>query len=147
MSTVVKLGVNCLVVAGLTLAGIFLFARLPRFTLAPLQWAGQHFDQPTAMALWFIYTVLLWAVLGAVIAWAMLLLKPRKVGLYGFTSAVTFIVTSQTWSLVVSGNTYGYVRELVFVLTIPALYWVFVRLTRKTPGKASRPDVGPAGTD
>ena len=90
MPPVVKLGINCLVVAGLTLAGIFLFARLPRFTLAPLQWAGKNFDEPTALVFWFVYTVLVWAVLGAVVAWAMLLLEPRKVALYGLASAVTF---------------------------------------------------------
>lgn len=142
MPPFVRLGINCLVVAGLTLAGIFLFARLPRFTLQPLQWAGQNFDEPMAMVFWFVYTVLVWAVLGAVVAWAMLLLEPRKVALYGLASAVTFIVTSQSWSLVHAGNAHVYVRELVFALTIPALYGVFVRLRRHSHNTSLPPHTG-----
>ena len=142
MPPVVKLAINCLVVAGLTLAAIFLFARLPRFTLAPLQWAGKNFDEPTALVFWFVYTVLVWAVLGAVVAWAMLLLEPRKVALYGLASAVTFIVTSQSWSLVAPGNAHAYFRELVFVLTIPALYWIFVRLRRRRHNTSLPPHTG-----
>lgn len=56
MPSVLKLGINCLVVAGLTLGGIYLFTHLPRSTLEPLQWAGQHFDRPAAMAFWFVCT-------------------------------------------------------------------------------------------
>lgn len=144
MSTVVKVGINCLAVVGLTLAGILLFARLPQFTLEPLLWAGQNFDEPAAMAFWFVYTVLVWAVLGAVIAWAMLLLEPRKVALYGFASVVTFIVTSQSWSL---DSSYAYVREFVFILTIPTLYWIFVRLRRNGLSRSSNPHASQAGPD
>jgi uncharacterized membrane protein len=131
MPAAVKLGINCLVAAALTLAGILLFARLPRITLEPLQWAGRHFDQPTAMAFWFVYTASLWAVLGAVIAWGMMFLEPRKAALYGCASAVTFIVTLQSWSLAQSGNAWALAHEFVFVFTIPTLYWVFVRLRRR----------------
>lgn len=147
MLSAVKLGINCLVVGGLTLAGIVLFARLPRFTLEPLQWVGQHVDRPATMVFWFVYTVLLWTVLGAVIAWAMMLLEPRKVVLYGSASAVTFIITSQSWSLIQPGNAYPAFRELVFVLTIPVLYAVFVRLTRRRHDASRNGRAGSARTN
>lgn len=146
MSPVVKLGINCLVVAGLTLAGILLFANLPRFTLEPIQWAGRHFGESAAMAFWFVYTVFVWAVLASVVAWGMLLLEPRKIALYGFVSAVTFVVTSHSWSLIQQGNALGYAREFVFVLTIPTLYWIFVRVTRNRLSRPAGPDTDSAGT-
>jgi hypothetical protein len=131
MPTSIKTGINCLIVAGLTVVGFFAFVSLPQFTLEPLLWADRHFDRPATMAFLFVYTVLTWAVLGAVIAWCTLLLRPRKVALYGLASAIAFIVTSQSWTL--HGSTFGYVRELVFVLTVPLLYWLFVRLSGKRP--------------
>ncbi len=140
-----KLGVNCILVAGLTLIGIFTFVYLPQFILEPLQWAGKHFDVPIAMAFGFIYTVLVWASLAGVVAWSMLILKPRNPVLYGLASAATFIVTGQSWYLVIHGNAYGYLRELVLVLTIPSLYWVFVRMVRKRHNKSLNTDAGSAG--
>jgi hypothetical protein len=140
-----KLAINSLVVASLTLGAVFLFANLPQSTLEPLQWAGRHFTRPAALALWFLYTMMIWAVLGALVAWAMLLLKPRTVALYGFVSAATFIAMSQSWSLVQPGNTSVYVRELVFVLTIPTWYWLFARMARTRDHPSSDPDAGHAG--
>lgn len=128
MSVAIKFGINCILVAGLTIAGILVFASLPQFTLEPIQWAGQQFDRPTAMAFWFGYTTLIWAVLAAVIALCMLFLKPGNVVLYGLVSAATFIAFSQPWFLASHGYVIAFVRELILVLTIPLLYWMFAHL-------------------
>ena len=138
-----RLVINSLVVAGLTVSGLFAFVYLPEFTLKPLKWAGQHFDTPITTAFWLIYTVLVWALLAGVIARCMLYLKPRNVVLYGLVSAATFIVTSQSWSLVT--NVAGYVRELVLVLAIPLLYWTFAHLEGKGNNKSSKSDNISAG--
>jgi len=134
MSTVVKLGINCLVVTGLTVTGILAFAQLPEFTLIPLQWAGQTFEEPFNSVFWFVYTVLVWAVVASLVAWCMLYLKPGNVVLYGLVSAAAFIVASQSWTL--ASHAFGYVRELVLVLTIPLLYWAFVHQAGKRYGKS-----------
>jgi len=126
-----RLAINCLVVAGLTLAGFYAMLFLPRFLVVdPLQWVDQYFNRPATMAFWFVYTVLTWAVFGAVIAWCMLFLKPRKVVLYGVASAAIYIVNAQSWYLVLHGSAFAYTRELVFIVTIPLLYWMFVRLAQ-----------------
>jgi len=83
------------------------------------------------MSLSFIYTILWWAIIGGLVAFVMLVLKPRRVVLYGAVSAAAFIVTLNSWHLVVNGNVYASLRELVLVLTIPYLYWVFVLLVEK----------------
>lgn len=121
----IKLAVNCLIVAGFTFMGIMAMLQLPILPIDPRLWAGENFDRSTAMGLSFVYTVLLNAIPAALIAWAMLALKPKKLVLYGLVSAMTFIISMQSWSLVIDGNTYGYVRELMLVLTIPLLYWAF----------------------
>ena len=122
MPKMFKVGINCLVVAALTYFGIMVFLRLPIFPISPNLWAGKYFEIQTVMALHFAYTILLWAVFGAVIAFGMLALKPKRIVLYGLASAITFIVTMNSWYLYVDGNTYGYLREIVYVLTIPYLY-------------------------
>lgn len=137
MPVTIKLGINCILVAGLTLAGIFAFASLPEFTLEPIQWAGEQFDRPIAVAFWFGYTVLNWAVLAAVIALCMLFLKPGNVVLYGLVSAATFIAFSQPWSLISQGYVTAFLREVVLVLTIPLLYWVFAYLAGRRHIKRS----------
>lgn len=132
-----KLLINCFLVAGLTAAGLFVYLSLPQFTLEPLQWAGQNFDRPMALAFWFVYTASIWAVIAAVMAWIMLYLKPGHVVLFGLVSAATFIVLSQSWSLVSEGNAYAYVREIVLVLTLPVLYCLFVRIAHRKSVEAA----------
>ena len=128
MPSGIKFAVNCLIVAGFTFMGIMAMLQMPILPFDPRLWAGEYLDRTTAMGLSFVYTVLLNAIPAALIAWAMLALKPRKLVLYGSVSAMTFIVTMQSWTLVIDGNTYGYVRELALVLTIPLLYWAFVHV-------------------
>ncbi len=41
----------------------------------------------------------------------MLVLRPRGVFLYGLISALTFIVTMQSWHLVLEWNSYAVLRE------------------------------------
>jgi hypothetical protein len=131
MPQVLRLGINCLVVAALTFAGIMAMLWLPIFPFDPRLWAGQYFESLTVTGMWFVYSVLLWAVPGALIAFCMLALKPRMIFLYGLASAITFIVTSQSWYFIIDENAFGYLRELIFVLTIPWLYWIFVRVARQ----------------
>jgi len=145
MPLVVRLGMNCLVVAALTFAGIRAMLLLPVFPFAPTRWTGQYFGTQTVMSLWFIYTIALWAALAALIALLMLALKPRMIVPYGLASAVTFVVTMQSWALVIDGNVYGSLRELIFVLTVPYLYWVFARIARRRHNTSFNPAAGDAG--
>lgn len=137
MPEAVKLGINCIVAAGLTIACILVFASLPEFTLEPLKWAGREFARPTSMAFWFGYTVLLWSVLAGIVAWCMLALKPRKVVLYGCVSAAAFVIVSRPWLLVPQSIATAYLRELVLVLAVPLLYWAFAHLAGKTDNDSS----------
>ena len=127
----IKVGINSLVVAALTYGGIMLFLRFPIFPISPKLWAGKYFEIPTVMAMNFVYTICLWAILGAMIALVMLALRPKRIVVYGFASAVTFMVTMNSWYFYVVGNTYSLLLETVLVLTIPYLYSVYVRLARK----------------
>lgn len=129
MSITLKLLTNCSAVAGLTFLGLMAFASLPQFTLKPLQWAGNHLDQAGTMTFWFVWTVLIWAVVASIIAWIMLSLKPRNIILYGLVSAATFVMTSQSWNIVLQKNTIGSFRELVLMITIPFIYWLLVQWT------------------
>ena len=140
MTTWIKIGANCIVVAALTIGGIFAFASLPEFTLKTLKWAGEQLDEAAYLALYFFQSVVLWAVVGGIIALAMLLLRPRRVILYGTVSAAAFIVFGQSWML--DANAIWIVRELIFAATIPLLYWLFVQLARKKHQRSSRSDGG-----
>ncbi len=140
MPQVLRLGINCLLVAALTFAGTMVSLLLPIFPFDPTRWAGQYFDPLTVMGMWFIYTIIFWAVLGALIAWCMLALKPRMIFLYGLASAITFVITSRSWYFVIDGHTYAYLRELVLVLTIPYLYWVFARIAKRRHNKSFKRD-------
>jgi len=140
MLAAAKLAVNCILVGSLTFAGLILYVNLPQFSLEPLRWAGQ-FDRPIALTILFIYTVLVWAVLATVVAWCMLMLKPRNVLLYGLASVATFIVVGQSWSV---GNAFAYSPELILALTIPGLYWAFVHMAGRKR-KKSDSDPGTAG--
>jgi hypothetical protein len=140
MLAAAKLAVNCVLVGSLTFAGLILYVNLPQFSLEPLRWAG-HFDRPIALTILFIYTVLVWAVLASVVAWCMLMLKPRNVLLYGLASVATFIVVGQSWSV---GNAFAYSPELILALTIPGLYWAFVHMAGRKR-KKSDSDPGTAG--
>jgi hypothetical protein len=140
MSTSIKLGLNSILVAGLVVVGVLAFVSLPQFTLVPLQWAGQHLDTSGTRAFWFAYTVLTWAAIGSVIALLMLQLKPRKIALYGAVAFAAFVVMGRGWELVLQGNVYGYSRELVFALTVPLLYWAFVRWSDKRHNKSLKAD-------
>lgn len=143
MPSTVKLGVNCLIVAGLTLVGLFAYVSLPQFTLEPLQWAGERFDRPATGAFWFVYTALVWALFGTIVAWGMLFLKPRRVILYGCASAVAFVVGAQSWTLQAYGM--AYLREVIFGLTIPLIYAAFVSLARRRRTTSSTSAEGSAG--
>lgn len=142
MPTATRLIVNSILVAAVTVAGLFAFVSLPAFTLEPLQWADQQFDRPFALTFWFVYTVLVWTVIAGVVALCMLMLRPKNVILYGLASAAAFVVFGESWSL---GNAYAYSRELILALTIPALYWAFVHLDGKRHNKALNADAGDAG--
>ena len=137
MQLPLKLAINCLVVAGLTVAGFFVFILLP---VEALQWIGERTSRPATSAFWFVYSVLNWAVLGAVIAACMLLLRPRRIVLYGITSVAAFVFLSQPWGLQTTAG--WFVRELVFTVTIPLLYWLFVSLVRRKQGQTSEAKEG-----
>lgn len=137
----IKVGINSLVVAALTYGGIMLFLQFPILPISPKLWAGRYFEIETVMAMNFVYTICVWAIFGAVIALGMLVLKPRRIVLYGLASAVTFMVTMSSWYLYVVGNTYGYLLEIVLVLTLPYLYSVYVRLARKRHNLALKSDL------
>ncbi len=139
----IKLVFNCLIVAAATLAGLSAFVSLPAFTLEPLQWVGRHFERPVTTAFWHVYTFLLWVPIAALIAWCMLILRPRNVVLYGLASVTTFIIVGQSWSL---GNAYGQLRELVLALAIPTLYWLLVRLVGKRHNGSLNRGAGSAGS-
>lgn len=136
MPQALKMTLNGVVVVALTYAGILLMLQLPGSVLSPVQWVGERADPAASLAFLFAYTILSWAVIGAGIAGCMLLLKPRLIFLYGLISAATFVVTLKSWSLVLDGNAYGYLRELVFILTIPYLYWIFVRMANRRARRA-----------
>lgn len=142
MPTAIRLIVNCVGVAAVTVAGLFAFVSLPAFTLEPLQWADQQFGRSFALTFWFVYTVLVWAAIAGVVALCMLMLRPKNVILYGLASAVAFIVFGESWTL---GSAYAYSRELILALTIPALYWAFVHMAGKRHNKALNTDAGDAG--
>ena len=134
MPAAIRTGVNCLVVAGLTVGGVLAFVNLPEFMLEPLKWAGQRFDEPLTTVIWFVYTVLVWSAVAGAIAGCMLCLKPGNVVVYGLVSVATFIITAQSWSI--TTNAAGYLRELVLVLAIPVLYWFFAQLSGRRQGNA-----------
>ena len=140
MSTSIKLGVNSILVAGLVVLGVLAFVSLPQFAFAPLQWAGQHLDTSGTWAFWFVYTVMIWAAIGCVIALLMLRFKPRKVALYGAVAFAAFVIFGRGWELVLQGNVLGYTRELVFALTVPLLYWAFVRRSKMIHDKSIEAD-------
>ncbi len=145
----IKFGINCVMLAALTYFSIMLFMRLPILPISPKLWAGKYFELQTVMAMDFVYTILLWAIFGAAIAFCMLALKPKMIILYGSTSAITFIVTMNSWYLYMDGNTYGYLRETVLILTIPYLYSVYVRTGRRRQNlslKAAASQPGTSGT-
>lgn len=142
MTATIRTVLNCVLVAAATLAGVLVYVSLPALTLEPLQWAGQHMDRPLAMTFWFVYSVLVWAVIAGLVASCMLLLRPGNVFLYGLVSAATFIIAGQSWSL---GSAYAFSRELILALAIPVLYWALVRWKRKRHGKSSGADCGIPG--
>lgn len=127
---------NGLVVAALTFAGVMAVLMLPTPIASPARWAGQYFEGSTVLVMSFLYNVLVWGVIGALIAAMMQVLQPRIFVLYGLISAVTFIVTMQSWHLVLEWNSYAVLREVVFVLTIPMLYFMFARLASRRRGNA-----------
>ena len=131
MLQAIKLGSNCLIVTALTYSSIMFLFWLPIFQFSPTLWAGKYFDIPTVMAIFFVYTIMMWAIIGALIALCMLVLNPKMIVLYGLVSGVTFIFVMNSWDLLLDGNTYGYLRELVLLLTIPYLYSVYVRVVRR----------------
>ena len=136
MSTAIKLGANCIFVAILTIGGVLAFVSLPEFTFKPMYWATEQFGRAGYQAFYFIQSVFWWALIGIVVAFIMLLLKPRRVILYGAASAAAFVLFGQSWSL--EADTIWYVRELIFVATIPFLYWLFVYIRRKRHNKSFR---------
>jgi hypothetical protein len=125
-------------VAILTIGGVLAFVSLPEFTLKPLYWASEQFDRSGYLAFFFFQSVFWWALIGGVVAFGMLLLKPRRVIPYGLVSAASFILFGQSWSL--DTQAIWYFRELIFVATIPLLYWLFVYLARKRHNKSLKAD-------
>lgn len=147
MPAALRLTFNAAVVAALTFAGIMAMLQAPTGPLAPTRWAGEYFEPPVVRVLWFAYTVLLWALPAAAVAACMLILKPRRVALYGLVSAVTFVVTLRSWQLLAEGDAFILLREAAFALTIPAFYAWAVRWCERRDGRGPgpAPKLGPVG--
>lgn len=134
--------INSVIVAALTVGGIFVSLALP---LTPLQWIRGYFDPSAHITIWYIYGVVSWAVFAAVIALIMLALKPRRVALYGLVSVIAFVVTMQTWSLFSQQLFVAAVRESIMAVSIPFFYWLFTRMARarknRPPSTPLEPEV------
>ena len=138
MSTVIKLAVNCVFVAVITIGGVLAFVALPEFTLKPMHWATDQFGHTAGVVAYFLQSFFWWVLIGGVIAFVMLFLKPRRVLLYGLVSVAAFILFGQFWSL--DTQVIWYVREVILAATIPLLYWLFVHMGGKRYNKTSKGD-------
>ena len=131
--------------AALIVFGITVVLQLSPLPSALNVWLTEHLGRSAALIVLFLYPVAIWAMCGATISMILLVLKPRNVVLYGVISAVTFIVTMRSWDLVLEGNFYGSIREIVFILTVPYLYWLVVRMARRRHNMSLNTDASDAG--
>ena len=127
----VKLLLNCLVVATLTFGGIVLITLLPTMDFSPYRWEHEIINVENRLALGYVYQILVWMVCATFVALLMLKLKPRKIFIYALVSAFTFVATLRSWHVIASGDIYNSSRELIWILTIPCLYWVFTRIAEQ----------------
>ena len=137
MNSYTKLLINCVLVAAMVAAGIYVYLSLPHAMSQPMQWVDLNYNRPLALAIWFVYGIGIWSLFGLVIARLMLFLKPESVLLYGLASAVGFIVTMQSWNLLESYQPGAFFREVAYALVIPLLYAFLIRRrNRKQAGSA-----------
>ena len=93
----------------------------------------------------YVYDSIRFAAFGSIAAWLMLLLRPRKVWLYALVSAGTLYFVAFLGMAFASKDTFSIALAVTWLVTIPVLYALFVRLSQKRHNKPLKKDTGSAG--
>ena len=95
-------------------------------------------------AVW-VYDLLRLIAFGAVVALLMLLLKPRRIVLYGLATIVPQIWLFSPLKVISGGSLHHSSLTLVSLLSIPLLYWIFCRISENRHNKSLNADASDAG--
>ncbi len=101
------------------------------------------FDRENIRPVAFIYDILRFIVFGSIVAGLMVLLKPRRILLYSIASILA--LASLLHFFLLSYDFFSVALPIIWTLTIPLFYVLFVRLAEKKHNKSLNTDTGDAG--
>lgn len=139
-----KIAANCLASAILSVGALWAMMSLAfymnRNGMSALDALAAFFDQENVRLAAFIYDIFRFLVFGSVAAVLMLFMKPRHVLLYSLASILLLAPLLQF--LRFGSDFFSVALSVTWTLTIPLLYWWFVRLEEE---RSLNTDTGSAG--
>lgn len=149
MQTTLKVLVSCLATAILTylvyrvaaLSEMVLFKNGFLAATSIAEFVPSVMNKPTV----YLYDTVRFGVLGAIAALLMLLLRPRIIWLYSLVSICTLYFSSYLGRALFSNDALSISLAITWLITIPVLYALFVRLSENRHNKSFKPDTRDAG--
>ncbi|MCP4010244.1 MAG: hypothetical protein GY726_12120 [Proteobacteria bacterium] len=144
MSEALRILVNFLITAALSIGAAELNFRVDEWLFrnvgGALFFFSEHYSSDTYMFAVWIYDAFRLFAYGAIVALLMLLLKPRRIVLYGIAS-----IAPQAWlfgsiTVILNESIHHSSLSLISLLTIPLLYWIFSRISENRHNKAFKTD-------
>ena len=149
MSETLRVLANCLFAAALFIGAVWVMvlvdAMLFRNGWNALTFFFEHFSRDTYMFAVWVCDLLRLIAFGAVVALLMLLLKPRRIVLYGLATIVPQIWLFSPLKVISGGSLHHSSLTLVSLLSIPLLYWIFCRISENRHNKSLNADASDAG--
>jgi hypothetical protein len=149
MPTKLKILLGCLATALLTVGAVTAMVEwegfLYRNGFHALVFFSQNVPDVLVTPTIYLYDTIRFAFFGSLAALLMLLLKPRQVWLYAFVSACALYFYTFMGMAFASKDTFSIVLAITWIITIPVLYALFVRLSENRHNKSFNSDAGKAG--
>jgi len=143
-----KIAANCLASAILSVGALWAMMSLAfymnRNGMNALVALAEFFDQENVRLAAFIYDIFRFLVFGSIAAVLMLFMKPRHVLLYSLASILLLAPLLQF--LRFGSDFFSVALSITWTLTIPLLYWWFVRLEEERHNKSLNTGTGDAGS-
>ncbi len=148
MSEPLRILVNCLITAALWFGSVWLNVRVDGWLFrdagGALFFFREHYSNDTYMFAVWVYDAFRYLVYGAIVAFLMLLLKPRRIVLYGVASIAPQVWLFGSITVILNESIYHSSLALISLITIPILYWIFSRISENRHNKSLNTDAGDA---